>query len=419
MTLDEFKNLSDEELIDLFKKNNYCFENIARDSGTFSRETARREFIKRGIDYYKLLQDWKNNLKEEYNKNPKLCKHCGKPIPWEKQENKYCCKSCSASEENKGKVKNPVGNIKNLSIGWKRKRTRSIPIEKVKDLKNSGNEKLVIKSDRHNDIISKYKDYKLVEILPGQCFICGTYNCENEFCKKHNFQQLMGFVKHLGFDSTTIGTSKVFEEFSRVRNLVYDLYWNQNLPCAEIGKKFNYPGNSTITKVLEYLEIPRRSFEDSTRNAISRGKIAPGEGGIIDGLHQEWHTTWTGDSVFLRSSYEIDYASWLDENQILYSVEELRIEYYDSQQDKTRVAIPDFYLTSTNEIVEIKSDYTLDIQEMLDKFEAYKNKGYIPKLVLEGKEVDIYKIEEEVDEKRLEKIKNKNISAFKRNNDEN
>ena len=128
-------------------------------------------------------------------------------------------------------------------------------------------------------------------------------------------------------------------------------------------------------------------------------------------FNQSWHTTWTGEEVFLRSSYELDYAEYLDSNQISYSVEELRIEYFDSQQNKTRIAIPDFYISSTNEIVEIKSDFTLDIQEMLDKFDAYKNLGYIPKLILEKEEIDLYNIENEVGEERFNKINN---SHFKR-----
>lgn len=40
-------------------------------------------------------------------------------------------------------------------------------------------------------------------------------------------------------------------------------------------------------------------------------------------------------------------------------------------------------------IVEIKSDYTLDIQEMKDKVKAYKNLGYDFKLILNHKETNI------------------------------
>jgi hypothetical protein len=288
-------------------------------------------------------------------------------------------------------------------------------------MKNIVNKELVLekrRAQRHNSLLrTKYTEYNIPPIDVGCCPICGTYHCENEFCKKHNFQQIIGFVKHLGLNPITIGTPNIFKEFDRIRDLVYDLYWNQGLSSLELGKKFGYKNSRMQWNVFDELNIPMKDLSTATVDALLSGRSSLPEinmsGTIAYSIHQEWHTTWTGESVFLRSSYETDYANWLDENQISYSVEELRIEYYDSQQDKTRVAIPDFYLTSTNEIVEIKSDYTLDIQEMLDKFEAYKNSGYIPKLVLEGKEVDIYKIEEEVDEKRLEKIKNKNISAFK------
>lgn len=37
---------------------------------------------------------------EEYAKNPKLCKHCGTAIPWEKKHNNFCGRSCSCSYNN-------------------------------------------------------------------------------------------------------------------------------------------------------------------------------------------------------------------------------------------------------------------------------------------------------------------------------
>lgn len=275
---------------------------------------------------------------------------------------------------------------------------------------------------KHNYLLkTKYAEYKMPLIETGCCPICGTYHCENEFCKRHNFQQLIGFVKHLGFDPTTIGTTKVFDEFNRVRNLIYDLYWNQGLSSLELGKRFNYKNSRMQWNIFSELDIQMKDISTATTDALLSGRNKLPEintgGTIISPIHQNWYTTWTGEEVFLRSSYELDYAEYLDSNQISYSVEELRIEYFDSQQNKTRVAIPDFYITSTNEIIEIKSDFTLDIQEMLDKFKAYKNLGYIPKLILEGKEVDIYNIEEEVGEKRLEKIKYKNLKSIIKNNE--
>lgn len=58
----------------------------------------------------------RNRLKkiEEYNKNPKLCKYCNEPIPYDKRENVYCNRSCRTSCENLGIVRNgkPAGSCK-------------------------------------------------------------------------------------------------------------------------------------------------------------------------------------------------------------------------------------------------------------------------------------------------------------------
>lgn len=97
----------------------------------------------------------------------------------------------------------------------------------------------------------------------------------------------------------------------------------------------------------------------------------------------------------MRSSYESDYASYLDKNKIVYEVESLRINYYDSQERKERIAIPDFYLPESNTIVEIKSSWTLDVVNMIDKVKAYKENGYNFKLILEHKEVNIYSLLDE------------------------
>ena len=60
-----------------------------------------REFIKKhniNTDNFK-----KKLSKEEYDQNPKLCKHCGKPISWENRFGEFCSKSCAASFNNTGK----------------------------------------------------------------------------------------------------------------------------------------------------------------------------------------------------------------------------------------------------------------------------------------------------------------------------
>lgn len=104
-----------------------------------------------------------------------------------------------------------------------------------------------------------------------------------------------------------------------------------------------------------------------------------------------WHESWEGILGFYRSSYELDYAKSLDVQRIPYRIEyrDAFTKYYDSQLNRFRVARPDFYLPETQEVVEVKSSFTYDEQNMKDRFKSYRERGYIPKLLLEGKFVDL------------------------------
>ena len=58
-----------------------------------------REFIK---NHNVNTDNFEKKLsREEYEQNPKLCKHCGKPISWENRLGEFCSRSCVASETNK------------------------------------------------------------------------------------------------------------------------------------------------------------------------------------------------------------------------------------------------------------------------------------------------------------------------------
>lgn len=63
----------------------------------------------------------------------------------------------------------------------------------------------------------------------------------------------------------------------------------------------------------------------------------------------------------------------------------MRIEYYDTQKQKVRISIPDFYIPADNQIIEIKSNYTLDKTNMIDRAKEYIKQGYKFQLVLDGK----------------------------------
>lgn len=96
----DIKNLTNEELIQLFKENECNLKRIESKFGS-GKNAAGRLYLKRGIDYNSIKNEWLHQLKINYENNPKLCKCCHKPIPYEEKDKKdFCSQSCAASFNN-------------------------------------------------------------------------------------------------------------------------------------------------------------------------------------------------------------------------------------------------------------------------------------------------------------------------------
>lgn len=128
--------------------------------------------------------------------------------------------------------------------------------------------------------------------------------------------------------------------------------------------QFNIPSSRTMDIVFRLFDIEARSFSEGQSNAIITNRVIMPSS---TRFNISFHKSWFGETFCLRSSYEGDYAKQLDESQTKYFVEHLRIKYFHTKQNRYRIAIPDFYLPETNTIVEVKSTYWLDEEEMRDK----------------------------------------------------
>ena len=247
------------------------------------------------------------------------------------------------------------------------------------------NKRASIKTCRCNECLKNHKNNKKLK----QCKICGNLyldKCENNFCKNHNIQQFNILIKYFGFDKNKLGTNLVEYEYNRIRDILYDLYWNKGYSSADIGKLFHYKNSNHIVQdIFIHMNIPKRNLSDANKLSIlNKDKYVS-----LYCYNKQWHTTWNNKEVYLRSSYELDYAKELDNKQIDYDVEFKRIKYWDSQRNEYRCAIPDFYIPSTNTIVEIKSTWTLDKQNMKDKMKAYQDLGYNFKLICDHNEINL------------------------------
>lgn len=295
-----------------------------------------------------------------------ICENCGKTYDKKYGSGRFCSQECARQYATK------YDNKLDKKIAY---------------CKQCGNILYINKRASINNCICDKCKKEIEKICP----ICGkkytgTKNqkiCSNE-CK-HIKRIIPTLQKYFSLNVDTIGTKYIFTEIKKITNLLYTQYWEEKKSFSDLAKIYNYTGNpGNFTKIFKALNIDRRD----QRNAQIESYINNKHKSISANQYKCcWHTTWNNKEVYLRSSYELDYAKELDEQQIDYDVECLRIKYFDTQKREYRCAIPDFYLPETNTIVEIKSDYTLDIQNMKDKFKAYKELGYNTKLICEHQDI--------------------------------
>ena len=233
-----------------------------------------------------------------------------------------------------------------------------------------------------------------VPVKPKKCKICGreiiNTTRRQKLCSDEcrNLARLLPTLKnYFSFNVATLGTIKCFDELDRIKNELFNLYWVEHLSSSQLCEKYNYPNVGNITgKLFKHLGIPSKSCGECIKENYLYGRLTPP---VCTIYKHGWHKTWDGRNVYLRSSYEFNYAEELDNKKVFYDVESLRIKYYNTQVNEYRCAIPDFYIPAENLIVEIKSEWTLDKQEMIDKLKTYRDLGYNAKVICDGNIIDL------------------------------
>lgn len=307
-----------------------------------------------------------------------ICERCGKEHDGSYGSGRFCSEFCARSSAS---ITNKPKQIRTTCIYCNKEITVNKHASKTSFICNECKEK------RLHDINTVSKSKVLTCNICGRKYTKYDGGCKNEFCRNHKLTELNNLIKYFGFNQNKLKTIDVEKEYERIAAVLYHLYHDEQKSYSDIAKIFNYPGNAgNLTKVFQKLDIPTRSFSEAGLLAVYNGKHK-----IYTNPKYKhgWHTTWNGKEVYLRSSYEFNYALELDNKQINYEVESLKIKYFDTQKNQLRCAIPDFYLPDTNEIIEIKSIWTLDKQNMIDRFIAFKELGYNCKCICDGEEINI------------------------------
>lgn len=257
------------------------------------------------------------------------CKQCGKGILGNK---KFCNSSCAGKYNNSHRIRKP----------WTKEQKQAITKQRF-------------------------------------CKYCGK-----EITKRHVCPDCRPFALKAPLLRKFAFSGNLQEQYQEMVKLLVFLYEVEQKSLPDIHKITGVWGQTSYP-ILKKAGCHMRSLREGEHLAVLQGKTQIGNK-TRPRYKTGYHSTWEGKRIFYRSSYELRYAEQLDSQQVPYDVEALRIEYFDTKEGKRRVAVPDFFLPNTNELVEIKSSWTYDEQNMKDRFKAYKKAGYKPRLFVEERE---------------------------------
>ena len=216
------------------------------------------------------------------------------------------------------------------------------------------------------------------------CKVCGQEKCQYpNICKSQFIRNKSPNLAKLGFDFSTYGSKNIYKEYLRLQNKIKTEYFNG----INIMKKYNIPSSRTIDLLFKFLNITRKSHSQAAIDYIKRQSSTF----FISKEYSNYkfkagrYTDYFNQQHYYRSSLELEYYKKLDQQRILFKSEYLKIPYFDTQKQKYRIAIPDIFLPKANTIIEIKSIYTYDQQEMIDKAKAYRKLGYTFYLYINNK----------------------------------
>lgn len=339
--------------------------------------------------------------KLEYLDSAKKCINCDGLIPFDKywKTKKFCSQSCFGyfNSRDLKKVSKSCYFCGCDVLAYSNQDSFKIRCDKCRKEKKLENHKRRVAVLRRKALEKRIADGKPIKLkIPkvdkekekNLCKICGSAFCKSNYgiCKSSK-ESFLAFIKYFNFDSLALGTRRVFAELNKMKAALYKDYHTDKMSLPEMAKKYKCKNHNQILNIFSRIGIVRRSLSESISiSFLNENRLLPS---AFSKYKTGWHVTWEGSKVFYRSGYELKYCQELDEKKIRYFLEKLRIKYFNTDKNRQAIAIPDFYLPDSNEIIEIKSCYTYNEQEMRDKFKAYRNLGYKCKLIVDFEEVII------------------------------
>ena len=301
------REYTDEEIRNALN-NSKCYSDLAKLLNCQKRNSV---YQKKNIFHYLNQIGIYNLTIEEMQKNYDEvhfgnchCLNCGKllEINQAKEGNKFCSSSCAATYNNTGRKHSEESKEHLKETQKTSEKVRKAIIKRFyngdEELYNKVQEEKKLKSEKpkciriHKEKKPRIKKEKVEK--PKYCKICGRElingKCLNDFCINIGRISFKKISKYFGFDISKYGTIEVEQEFNRIRNMLYDLYWNQHMSTTQLTEHFNLPKNS-IFSYFKIFKIPSKTISYAIKEGIEENRIVYEQ---IDHFHgrYESHITW-------------------------------------------------------------------------------------------------------------------------------
>ncbi len=305
-----------------------------------------------------------NCYKQNVTRKPIQCKQCGTEFKAKRTEQMFCSRSCSCTHSN---CRRDASVYKKVSDKHK---NNPVLLDLLK------------KSTVLRHTIAKIKAPHMT-----RCDFCGkSYQNQKKaracgcFARKKQLS-LPNLHKYFGLSYDKKGTLDFDNEVIAVIDNIRELYKTHSLPM--IKERVGYPDAGNLRYMMIAVGIQIDTLEDSNKKEIERELSGEARRKANTRNFKRGFENIGNKKFCYRSSYELDMIKILASRNINFEMESKRFYYIYSKTGKKRFAIPDFIFEDQKIIVEVKSNFTLHHEEMVDKFKEYIHQGYKPYLWLD------------------------------------
>lgn len=197
----------------------------------------------------------------------------------------------------------------------------------------------------------------------SECGATGYQSMVRHLRSVHNMSPTEYLEKH---PDDKVYTNEMQKKFSKGGYAANQAMRDKGLDFSERSRK------ARATEVANdpdaYLKRNRKLYQDPDFRERSVQRVMK---------IRKWHSDrYNYNGIPLRSSWEVQFAEWLDSENIKYEYEKVKVNYFDPYYQRNRVYYPDFYLPEYNLCVEVKPKVYLDDETVLAKRDACINAGY-------------------------------------------